>query len=100
MKSFFTTFLAVLLALITLSLLCVLLLFGLAASSDDGEPKIYENTLLKINLSGELVERTNENPFAEFNTQLLGQDISAIGLNELMLDLKKRRKMKTLKGYC
>ena len=73
-------------------------MFGLAASSDDGEPKIYENTLLKINLSGELVERTNENPFAEFNTQLLGQDISAIGLNELMLGLKKAAEDENIKG--
>lgn len=89
MKSFFTTFLAVLTALITLSFLSVLLLLGLAASSNDGEPKINENSLLKINLSGELVERTSEDPFAELNAELLGQDISAIGLNDLMLGLKK-----------
>ena len=89
MKSFFTTFLAVLTALITLSFLSVLLLFGLAASSNDGEPKINENSLLKINLSGELVERTSEDPFAELNAELLGQDISALGLNDLMLGLKK-----------
>ena len=89
MKSFFTTFLAVLAALITLSFLSVLLLFGLAASSNDGEPKINENSLLKINLSGELVERTSEDPFAELNAELLGQDISALGLNDLMLGLKK-----------
>lgn len=73
-------------------------MFGLAASSDDGEPKIYENTLLKINLSGELVERTREDPFAEFNTQLLGQDISTIGLNELMLGLKKAAEDDNIKG--
>ena len=62
---------------------------GLAASSNDGEPKINENSLLKINLSGELVERNSEDPFAELNAELLGQDISALGLNDLMLGLKK-----------
>ena len=72
-----------------MSFLSVLLLFGLAASSNDGEPKINENSLLKINLSGELVERNSEDPFAELNAELLGQDISALGLNDLMLGLKK-----------
>ena len=98
MKSFFTTFLAVLAALITLSFLSVLLLFGLAASSNDGEPKINENSLLKINLSGELVERTSEDPFAELNAELLGQDISALGLNDLMLGLKKAAEDDNIEG--
>ncbi len=98
MKSFFTTFLAVLTALITLSFLSVLLLFGLAASSNDGEPKIKENSLLKINLSGELVERTSEDPFAELNAELLGQDISALGLNDLMLGLKKAAEDDNIEG--
>ena len=98
MKSFFITFLAVLTALITLSFLCVLLLFGLAASSNDGEPKINENSLLKINLSGELVERTSEDPFAELNAELLGQDISALGLNDLMLGLKKAAEDDNIEG--
>ena len=98
MKSFFTTFLAVLTALITLSFLSVLLLFGLAASSNDGEPKINENSLLKINLSGELVERTSEDPFAELNAELLGQDISALGLNDLMLGLKKAAEDDNIEG--
>ncbi len=98
MKSFFTTFLAVLTALITLSFLSVLLIFGLAASSNDGEPKIKENSLLKINLSGELVERTSEDPFAELNAELLGQDISALGLNDLMLGLKKAAEDDNIEG--
>ena len=98
MKSFFTTFLAVLAALITLSFLSVLLLFGLAASSNDDEPKINENSLLKINLSGELVERTSEDPFAELNAELLGQDISALGLNDLMLGLKKAAEDDNIEG--
>ncbi len=98
MKSFFTTFLAVLTAFITLSFLSVLLLFGLAASSNDGEPKIKENSLLKINLSGELVERTSEDPFAELNAELLGQDISALGLNDLMLGLKKAAEDDNIEG--
>ena len=98
MKSFFTTFLAVLTALITLSFLSVLLIFGLAASSNDGEPKINENSLLKINLSGELVERTSEDPFAELNAELLGQDISALGLNDLMLGLEKAAEDDNIEG--
>ena len=81
-----------------MSFLSVLLLFGLAASSNDGEPKINENSLLKINLSGELVERTSEDPFAELNAELLGQDISALGLNDLMLGLKKAAEDDDIEG--
>ncbi len=44
--------------------------------------------MLKINLSGELVERTSEDPFAELNAELLGPGHQCLGLNDLMLDLK------------
>ena len=66
-----------------------MLLIGAAASSDDGVPKIKDNSLLKINLSGELVERTVDDPFAALNSEILGQDISSIGLNDLRLGLEK-----------
>ena len=54
--------------------------------------------MLKINLSGELVERTSEDPFAELNAELLGQDISALGLNDLMLGLKKAAEDDNIEG--
>lgn len=89
MKSFFTTFFATIAALITLTILGFVLLIGAAASSDEGVPKIKDNSLLKINLSGELVERTVDDPFAALNSEILGQDISSIGLNDLRLGLEK-----------
>ncbi|MGB1281710.1 MAG: signal peptide peptidase SppA [Schleiferiaceae bacterium] len=89
MKSFFTTFFATIAALITLTILGFVLLIGAAASSDEGVPKIKDNSLLKINLSGELVERTVDDPFAALNGEILGQDISSIGLNDLRLGLEK-----------
>ena len=76
-------------ALITLTVLGLVLLIGAAASSDEGVPKIKDNSLLKINLSGELVERTVDDPFAALNSEILGQDISSIGLNDLRLGLEK-----------
>ena len=98
MKSFFTTFLAVIAALVSLTIIGLLLLVGIAASSDEGSPKIKENSLLKINLSGELVERTVDDPFEALNAELLGQDISAIGLNELRLGLEKAATDDNIKG--
>ena len=89
MKSFFTTFFATIAALITLTVLGFVLLIGAAASSDDGVPKIKDNSLLKINLSGELVERTEDDPFAGLNSEILGQDVGKIGLNDLRLGLEK-----------
>lgn len=55
----------------------------------DDKPNIKEGTLLKINLSGELVERSTEDPFAAINEEILGQDISSLGLNDLMLGLEQ-----------
>ncbi len=66
-----------------------MLLIGVAASSDEGVPKIKDNSLLKINLSGELVERTVDDPFAALNSEILGQDIGGIALNDLRLGLEK-----------
>jgi len=98
MKSFFSTFLAVIAALITLTVLGVLLLIGVAATSNETAPKLKENSLLKIDLSGELVERTIDDPLEALNSELLGQDVNSIGLNELRLGLEKAASDDKIKG--
>ena len=90
MKSFFSTVLAVFTALIAIFFLGIGLLIAVAASSDGEAPKIKENSLLKISLSGPLNERVIDDPFAELNGALLGnEDAGALGLNDLMLGLEK-----------
>ena len=84
MKSFFSTVLAVLTALIA----SVLFLFGLlvvaSVTSESPVPKVAENTLLRIKLSGSLEERAIEDPLNGLNAALLGMDApEALGLNEL-----------------
>ena len=47
-------------------------------------PKVADNTLLRIKLSGSLEERAIEDPLNGLNAALLGMDVpEALGLNEL-----------------
>lgn len=60
-----------------------------ALSTDNEVVKVKENTLLKINLSGTLNERSQDTPFEDLQLDLLGMDSEVqLGLNELRLGLK------------
>ena len=90
MKSFFTTVLAVLTALVSLFVLSVVLFVAIGLTTESDAPKVQENSLLKINLSGSLEDRAIENPLAELNLSSLGLDGDlTLGLNELMAGLNQ-----------
>jgi protease-4 len=99
MKSFFSTVLAVVTALIA----SVLFLFGLlvvaSVTSESPVPKVADNTLLRIKLSGSLEERAIEDPLNGINAALLGMDApEALGLNQLREGLAYAAKDDRIQG--
>ena len=58
-------------------------------TGEDPTPKVEENTLLRIPLSGTLEDRAVEDPLAGLDAALLGMDVpKALGMNELMAALE------------
>jgi protease-4 len=89
MKNFFTTVLAVFTAFVASILLLIGLLVIASISGEDPTPKVEENTLLRIPLSGTLEDRAVEDPLAGLDAALLGMDVpKALGMNELMAALE------------
>ena len=89
MKNFFTTVLAVFTAFVASILLLIGLLVIASITGEDPTPKVEENTLLRIPLSGTLEDRAVEDPLAGLDAALLGMDVpKALGMNELMATLE------------
>ena len=100
MKSFLkivlATFVAIILASVLLFFIFLGILGGIAASSS-GETAIKPNSVFVIDLNGQIVERSEDNPFAS----LLGQysnKTQETGLNDLLIAIKKAKNNENIKG--
>jgi protease-4 len=90
--------LGVVIALVVLSLIWLLVLLGLA-SSTESTPKLQNNTLLKIELKGVLSDYAQEDPFSEVANELFGMDQAAkIGLDEILAAIKKAKNNENISG--
>ena len=100
MKSFLKTTLAVFVALILFSIVSTILsimMLGAFAAMGSAEVTLQENSVLKIDLSGSLVERVNENSFDYMLSQIEGSQ-TIIGLNDLRSSLDKAADSKQIKA--
>lgn len=100
MKSFLKTTLAVFVALILFSVISTILsvmMLGAFATLGSTETSLQDNSVLKINLSGTLVERVNENSFDYMLGQIDGTQ-TVIGLNDLRSALDKAAKSDQIEG--
>ena len=102
MKQFFKFFLAVVLGGLTTVFLLFFLMFGLIAgiasfAGSDDDVKIKDNTILVIDIDGPVVERTADDPFQEAMAALK-QIPSAIGLNDILKNIKKAKADDNIKG--
>ncbi len=91
MKKFFSTFFAALLACIVSGFLLLFIFIGIltaVASMGDSEMSIKPNTLLLLDLSGTIVERTSSNPFEDMVSELVSKE-KTIGLNDVLANIKK-----------
>lgn len=91
MKNFLKTTLAVFVALILfsfVSLIFSVMMLGSIASLGSTETTIQDNSVLKIDLTGSLVERVNQDDFNFLMGQIKNEQ-TVLGLNELRASLKK-----------
>ena len=100
MKNFFKTTLAVFVALILFSVVSGIVsisMLGAFAAIGTAETSLEENSVLRINLSGSLVERVNEDGLEYLLGQINGEQ-TLLGLNDLRVSLDKAAKSDQIEG--
>ena len=92
-KYTFASLLGVVLAGIVFTILGIVTMVGMVASSDT-ETTVKENSIFVLDLNGTLSERVQENPMQ----QLLGEDFNAFGLDDILASIKKAKEHENIKG--
>ena len=78
---------------VLLFIVSILMMFSMLYSSDS-EVTVRENSILKLDLNGSLVERGGEDPW----TILMGDETSAYGLDDLLASIRKAKENENIKG--
>lgn len=92
-KFTFASLLGVVLASVVFTILGIVTMVGMVASSDT-ETTVKENSIFVLDLNGTLSERVQENPFQ----QLMGEGFSAYGLDDILTSIKKAKEHENIKG--
>jgi len=95
MKQFFKFTLASILGVLIASLLCFVIFFSIIsglASSKEKAPKLKPNSIYQLNLKGELLERSQEEPFSIALSQAFGaSDYQTLGLDDILKNIQKAK---------
>ena len=78
---------------VLLFIVSILMMFSMLYSSDS-EVIVRENSILKLDLNGSLVERSGEDPWAI----LMGDESAAYGLDDLLASIRKAKENENIKG--
>lgn len=95
-KFTFATVTGIVLSGVILFVIGMVTLFGIISSSDT-ETVVKENSIMKLELNGTLVERTEENPMGLL-TGLFQEESSTYGLDDILASIKKAKENKDIKG--
>ena len=93
LKYVFATVTGIILVSIVMAILGVISLVGLAASSA-ATTQVEENSVFTLMLSGQLEERTQDNPF----DKVFGSASETLGLDDILDAIKKAKDNKNIKG--
>lgn len=102
MKQFLKFTLATIVGIIITSFIGMLLMFGIIgaiASSSDKAVKVQPNSVYEIELNGQLVERSQDDPFSEIFSTAFGQDAAkTIGLDDVLANIRKAKTNENIQG--
>ncbi|MBU6205543.1 MAG: signal peptide peptidase SppA [Bacteroidetes bacterium] len=102
MKQFFKFFFASVLGFIIGSFLLLFVLFAIiggiiAGSTSEVEVTVKPNSILHVNLDYDIAEKTNNNPFEDFNFSSFEPKITP-GLNDIIKTIKRAKTDANIKG--
>lgn len=93
-KFTFASMLGVVLAGIVFTILGIVSMVGMVASSDT-ETVVKENSIFVLDLNGTLSERVQDNPFQS----LMGEEYQAYGLDDILASIQKAKDNENIKAY-
>lgn len=93
MKFTFASLLGVILAGVVFTVLGIVTMVGMVASSDT-ETVVEDNSVLIVDFEGTLTERAEENPLQE----LMGEEYTNYGLDDILSAIKKAKNHDNIKG--
>lgn len=93
MKFTLATITGIIVSGVLLFIVSILMMFSMLYSSDS-EVTVRENSILKLDLNGSLVERSGEDPWAI----LMGDESAAYGLDDLLASIRKAKENENIKG--
>jgi protease IV len=98
MKNFLSSLLATLVGLIIMTVVVLLIFMGIIASTTSKEiPEVNENSLLVARFNAQILDRTNEDPFALlFSGNFMYDEM--MGLNQILKDLDKAKTDDNIEG--
>ncbi|MBB3187509.1 signal peptide peptidase SppA [Microbacter margulisiae] len=100
MKSFFKMVLATFVAIIAATLIIFLIGIGIVTAittASESQTDIKPNSVFQLSLSGQIVERAQDNPFNTIIGTYTNQDLS-MGLNDILTAIHKAKTDKNIKG--
>jgi len=101
MKDFLKYTLATVVGILLYSIVSILILFGIigiiTSASGDSVVSINPNTILYLTLDNSIVDRSSNNPFENFNFQSFESE-PALGLNDILKNIKKAKTDENIKG--
>jgi protease-4 len=100
MKSFFKTVLATFVAIIIAALVLFLVGVGIISvitSASQSQTSIKPNSIFQLSLSGQVVERAEDNPFNTLLGAYTDEDVS-MGLNDILTAIHKAKTNDNIKG--
>lgn len=93
LKFTLATVVGIVLSGIVLFFLGMITVFGIVASSKS-EVHVKDNSIMTLELSGELLERSQDNPFSQF----FGDRMATYGLDDILSSIKKAKENENIKG--
>ncbi|MGC9150916.1 MAG: signal peptide peptidase SppA [Microbacter sp.] len=100
MKNFFKIVLATFVAIVAAGIIAVIIGIGIltaVSSASKTQTAIKPNSIFQLSLSGEVVERSAEDPFSTIFGTLANQDLT-MGLNDIVTAIHKAKTNDNIKG--
>jgi protease-4 len=95
MKQFLKFTLATIVGILIVWLLGVLIFFGIIgaiAGASESTPKLKPNSVYELNLEGNLIDRSKDDPFSSAYSKVLGFSTeNSIGLDEVLANIQKAK---------
>mgnify|MGYP000949141596 CR=1 FL=1 len=102
MKQFFKFTLATFVGLILFSVISSLILFGIIgaiAASGDAPAKLSPNSVYELELKGQLIDRSEDDPFTKAISEALGRpETNVIGLDDVLSNIRKAKEDANIVG--